>query len=386
MIFTFEVFEYMKLDGEAFMKKDIAIITWHNHRNFGGNLQAYALNYTLQKLGYSSVFINYTKKITILRFIKKKLQLVVSYVYDMIPAQQSPKYSYRFARFQHKYLPQTKPIYSMQKLNSLSGKYKVFICGSDQIWAPNVFNPVYFLSFVSCKCKKIAYAPSIGLSEIPVRLLEQYKMLISNIGYVSVREYQSAQMIKELFSIHAEVVLDPTFLVSREEWLKIAKTSLNSGEYIFCYFLGDSIQHTHIAKKLSKKLGCKIIGISKSSFNQIQFDINDEFAGPQEFLSYIANAKLVLTDSFHGMALSIIMNVNFYVFERFKDDDPINQNLRIYNIINTFGLTDRLIDDIPCSIKTINYDSVNKQLNSEKERSNEFLLSSISSIMMMRAK
>lgn len=169
------------------MKKDIGILTWFNHDNFGGSLQAYALQEVLERLGYTSEFIDYRNKKTIKSYLRKNLKYFLSFVPFLLPKKNRKVLKSKFRNFEHNLLNITKKIYTKDNIEYVNKKFKGFICGSDQIWAPNVFDPIYFLSFVNDK-PKLTYAPSIGLNQIPDELKDKYYSLIHDLDCLSVRE------------------------------------------------------------------------------------------------------------------------------------------------------------------------------------------------------
>jgi len=360
------------------MEKKIGLVTWHYYSNFGSLLQAYALQTILIDLGYSSEFINYRK----IKFKSSKLKTAIkyfaSYLSIILPKQYREMYSFRFIKFQYDFLKQSKRTYSAETLKKYNSKYDIFICGSDQIWAPNVFDPVYLLSFVDDNKPKISYAPSIGLDSIPISLHDIYRELLNRFDSLSVREEKGAEILKTLFEINAEIVLDPT-LLKKEIWEEIVIKPKINDEYIFCYFLGKNKSHREIVKKIAKKLNYKIITISNFLTDDDLSDYIDKFAGPREFLGYVNNAKLIFTDSFHGAAFSINFNKQFYVFERFSIDDQICQNSRIYNLLAKVGLQNRIIKYNQSFEETedIEFANVNLLLSKEKEKSMDYLKNSL---------
>lgn len=360
------------------MKKDIGIVTWHYYDNYGSALQAYALQTTIYKLGYTCEFINYRKFKS--NNIKIAIKYMLSHLLDFIPLEKRGKYSYKFIQFQYDYLKQSKKTYIIETLKKYNTKYRIFISGSDQIWAPNVFDPIYFLSFVSDEKPKIAYAPSIGLNSIPDSLHNQYCKLLSRFNCLSVREENGAELIKSIVNLEAEVVLDPTLLLGKKDWEELAIKPKTKEDYILCYFLGDNKSHRESAKRVAERLKYKTIFISNYEMDGEIADYVDKYAGPREFLGYVRNAKFIVTDSFHGVVFSIIFNKNFYVFERFSNNNKICQNSRINNILYKVDLKDRLIcyEGFIREINEIDYKCVDLLLKAERTKSLKYLKDSIS--------
>jgi hypothetical protein len=141
--------------------------------------------------------------------------------------------------FQNRYLKQSKLFQDKWKINKVKNKYDVIVSGSDQIWAPNVFNPVYMGDFKKSKNqKKISYAASIGLSDIPESLIDTYKELLSDFDHVSVREETGKELLLNSCDCKSKVVLDPTLLLNTTQYDKLLKKVQNIKQpYVFCYFL-----------------------------------------------------------------------------------------------------------------------------------------------------
>ncbi|NDV66991.1 polysaccharide pyruvyl transferase family protein [Bacteroides sp. 224] len=354
--------------------KRIGIITWHYYPNFGSALQAYALHTFLNNKGYDAKIINYCRKRPKLFLIR----LLLSKLDFLLPSFFSKHLHYRFLSFEHSYFKETSIIRKKQELIKTNNLFDIFIAGSDQIWAPNVYEDSYMLSFVNKDKKKISYAASIGLIEIPTKLKSEYQHWLSLFNQISVREKKGAELLKKEFNIKAEVVLDPSFLIQKEEWLQIAQSKcVKSKKFILCYFLGENKSHREIAKEISKTNNYEIICLSRSFIDKgYNFTIIKD-AGPKEFLSYIKDAIMILTDSFHGLVFSIIFKKNVYIFERFAQNDPINQNSRIHNILQITNLENRLIDDVPEDYSSIDYEAVHQKIDQFRTKSIDYLLTSI---------
>lgn len=352
------------------VKNRIGIITWHYYPNFGSALQAYALHTYINNRGGDAMLINYVrgKKPTFY-----KLRLCLSHFDRLIPRFLSKKIHYRFLSFERDFFKETRIVSTKQDLSLLTQDFDVFICGSDQIWAPNVFDETYMLSFVPSGKKKISYAASIGLPTIPNEVKAIYKKLLSNFDAISVREQQGQELLKKEFNIDSVVVLDPTLLITNDQWKRIAIYPTHPPKYILCYFLGKNEEHRLLAEQFAKKLQLKIICLSRYSIDKRSTFITDVDAGPREFIGYIQNAEYIITDSFHGLCFSINLNKDFYVVNRFSSSDPINQNSRIENILRVLDLKGRLIESLPTNIESIDYDKVNKLLAENRMYSYQFL-------------
>lgn len=353
----------------------IGIITWHYYPNFGSALQTYALHKFINNHGGKAEIINYIPR---KREKFYSIRLFFSVFDKYLPYQVSRCLHYRFIAFSKNYFQKSECLYkNLEDLKLTNKLYDIFICGSDQIWAPNVFDEAYMLSFVENNKKKYSYAASIGLPNIPKTLESIYYTLLHKFNKISVREEQGKELLKELFNIKAQVVCDPTLLLTRKDWQQISRNTKFSGKYkdkyILCYFLGNNKVHRDIAEKLASSLNFKIISLSRDKNNINSQTIIESDAGPSEFISYINNAKLVITDSYHGLCFSINFNKEFYVVKRFADNDPLNQNSRILSLLQRLGLQSRLIEKVPESFEKINYQIVENRLNEFRSLSIEYL-------------
>ena len=227
-------------------KADIAIMTWYTYRNFGTALQATALYSVIEEMGYSPRLINYqpkgnTEPAGISRYARKAFVKIrnCSKRYREFTSQRSVI----FSKFLDQRIKTTAPCCSIPELQDLNETYDAFVCGSDQIWSSLCYDDKYFLSFVRSKEKMVAYAPSMASVEIsdPV-LREEILANISRFRYLSVRERQTAQFIRNQTGQEVDVVLDPTMLLSTNQWESLVDTAdvpKIEGDYILCYFLGN---------------------------------------------------------------------------------------------------------------------------------------------------
>lgn len=372
----------------------IGIVTWYIYNNFGSILQAYALQKAINKLGYDSNIIQYhgnkyistkrTELEVIYKRIKRKIKKtfgILEYKYSSYFESEYKNRNNKFNDFRNDYLVFSKKYNSYNELVG-NDEYDIYICGSDQIWSPALIDKFYYLDFVKNKNKTIAYAPSFGRSYINKEVYSSVKSLINNIRYLSIRENKGAELIKELTGRKAIVVLDPTFLLSVSEWEKIIIEPEEKKQYILCYFLGElSAWKYRKIEELQKKGDYELIIIA-NKINDLKYKpyckIN---VGPREFIGYIKNAAIICTDSFHGIAFSIIFQKQFYAFLRFKDNEVNSQNSRVYNILETLSLNSRLVypeKEINDSI--IKYENIQEIFNNQVTKSINFLSSSINKI------
>jgi hypothetical protein len=293
----------------------------------------------------------------------------------------------RFRDFWSKYVKETAPFYEPLNVKKLQESFSAFICGSDQIWAPNQFNSYYFLDFVNESQKKIAYAPSIGLSCISSKYKDEYARLISSISCLSVRGDEDAKLLKTQFGIKAESVLDPTMLLNAQDWEKyLSGDRIYRDAYIFCYLLGDQQIHIDAVVRFAAKKNLHLIVVAPhlKKASCMDADLRCDL-GPAEWLRAIKDARYVITDSYHGMLFSIIFRKDFFEILRFSSDDPICQNSRIASIANKFDLENRVLpfgcQEIPLLGTSIDYTKVFKLLDTEKYKSMAFLRNSLAKVV-----
>lgn len=354
-------------------KKDVGLLTWHYFDNVGSNLQAYAMYHVVTSMGYSAEFINYRgreKK----NAIKDMIKRICGAIDLLIPRTLPHRIRAQAFYFQLKYLPQSKREEVAENLLEYVDKYKMFLCGSDQIWAPNLLDEAYLFSFLPDESKRFAYAASIGLEKIPDDKKEVYEKYLYKFTKIAVREQQGANLVSELLNKKIEWVLDPTFLVKDEHWLALAHYPRKQG-YIFCYFLGTNEVHRKWVDKIAKKKNKKVICLSSAREEKRKGWKYIPCMGPQEFLGYIYKSCFVITDSFHGMALSINLKKDFYVVERFNKEDAICQNSRVYNILQAFKLEQRMIKNEIIDLCPIAYSEIQEKYQFYKNKSMNILSS-----------
>lgn len=365
----------------------VGIMTWFQYHNYGTSLQVTGTYKVLRKYGYESAVIDYKESGNP---IFKHRKGVLKEGFDIIKKrlQDHPYHRYeekgrkeKFDAFLRENLKFTKPVQLMSELESLNDEFDAFICGSDQIWAPSVFNTHYYLDFVLEDNKKIAYAPSVGLTQIDdENVRHQIKKYASKFSSISTREEQGSRIISEIIGRDVETVIDPTLLLTSKEWNEWASNNYeNSAPYLLVYMLGKNERYWKIIEKIAKQLELEIKIIPVFFKDLDRSGCIKEPVGPADFLSLIKNASYVCTDSFHGLAFSINYGKKFCVFERFKTNDRLNQNSRIYNVLNLFQLNSRLVNSNLDNVifDDINYSRVYEILNLERERSIKYLLDSL---------
>lgn len=365
--------------------RKIGIITLNGYYNYGNRLQNYALQEILKKLNFKVETIIKENEISVNKNqILKRISRLIEYpmpiifnslsnkVLEILFRNRIKKRTDIFKEFSKKYINETDFTISINSIpKELPNNYDFFVVGSDQVWNPyfQKGSPIEFLTFAPVE-KRIAYAASFGVSSIPEEYQDLYRNYLSQIKYISVREYAGAKIIKDLTNKQVDVVLDPTLLLSKNEWLEISEAPSDKPvkNYLLTYFLGDISRKR---KKYIRNIACKydleIVNLASI------FHKNGYLTGPSEFIDYINSASLFFTDSFHGAAFSIMLNTPFIVFDR-EGKSP-SMNSRIETLLNTFDMKMRYFDNFNDDVDLLNVDfsQVESILLKEKTKSLNYL-------------
>lgn len=346
-------------------KKKIAIITINDNDNYGNRLQNYAVQKTLENNGFNAETLfnleaykcgNFKAKIKkiIKRFLNcKKLRRHIN-----------------FMRFNKNIRFSKKKITVYNIPTDLSDNYDYFAVGSDQVWNPKFgrFNKIDLLTFADPK-KRISFAASFGISELPKELHELAKRELSKFKAISVRENAGKQIVEKVVGRKdIQVLVDPTMMITTDEWDAVLKKpqKMTNKKYILNYFLGEMSEDVKkTIKKFAEKHKCEIINM---------LDINNGYyeCGPSEFLYLEKNAFLVCTDSFHSCVFAILYNVPFVVFDRV--DRQVNMGSRIDTLLSKFKLESRKYNnELNDLLLDCDYKEANEILEREREKVREFI-------------
>ncbi len=353
------------------------VLTFHRAQNYGAILQAYALQKSIHKIGvdcelvdYRCPFIEkYFQPFSIKSFKNfKKIAAIVLLNGRVIDNRSN------FEDFINNYLKtSSEVITSSDELDELNSIYDTFITGSDQVWSYLTagFDKSFFLDFVDDKNKKNAYAASFGVEKLPDELKLEYKKLLSNFANISVREEQGADIVKELLEIEPLVVLDPTLLLDKNEWLKISSGNYEEQEYLLLYVIAESKSILDLARKIARKNNLKIVYINDRLYKRFGME-NKSKLKVTDWVSLFLNAKYIVTNSFHGVAFSINFQKEFFMKYL---PEPAKVNSRLQNILDLFELEDRHVKNLNCldQIERIDYVKVNRLLEVERKKSIEYL-------------
>lgn len=366
----------------------VGIVTINDYKNYGNRLQNYALTRLLEAEGFHSV--NLTSVAT-----KEKWRDMSTIRWKWMVKNLTPLFCVRkllsqpprprdglmgereqcFRKFTEGYTTILPPIVEntdravRHRLEKLGVSY--FIAGSDQVWNP-IFQgrDIDFLTFAPPE-KRLSFAASIGVDEIPDSQLARYGQLLREMKYLSVREQRAVEIIKELTGRDADLTLDPTLLLEPEEWTKVVKKPvLELDEHYICtYFLGETPE---VVQQFAREKGLRIYTLNSQESPEL-FVLD-----PGEFLYMIKNAAYVLTDSFHAVAFSIKFHKEFYVFCR-KQANTRNMFSRIETITQRFGLGNRIqsrdaiVDQPPVE----HWETIDREMLTEKTASMQRLINAM---------
>lgn len=357
----------------------IKTITCHDVYNAGASLQAYALAKYLKDLGHAVEIIDY--KPDYLQHYRltgianpKYNKPVLRELYNVLkfPGRLHAKMGKRkrsFDCFTEEYLPVTTRTYhSNEELKTKLPTADIYLAGSDQIWNPvfqNGKDPAFYLDFAPQNAVKASYAASFAVKNIDNAWKSQIKDWLSNLDYISVRESSGVEIIHELGIDKVVHVADPVFLLDRKEWDKLAEPIYNRKPFIFLYDFDNNKQLGKSVRNLARKNGWKVYSYLRNPYCDRCFSQ----VGPREFLSLVRDAELVVSNSFHATAFSLIFEKPFWVLER---KERINTRMR--DLLNLLGLKERLItcmDEI--TIEDIEYADIRFNIIKMTSMSKRFL-------------
>lgn len=347
----------------------VGILALTNAENYGAVLQSLALcNYINSEIDEAEV-IDYTPMFMVGRYKclgysgNTKKEKLVSLLNSIKVLPIIIKKKLRFYLFKKKYINMSKKKYLGRIDEDLYDKY---IVGSDQIWNLELTNKdeYFLLCFVNSDAKKYSYAASIGVKEISEDEKNIFLKYINGFQEISVREKTAAGILKELVEkrkIHTHI--DPVFLLNMDRWKRFASKRIINEEYVIIYTFVDFPK----ALKIARETGLKIYSIHNSYKGKISDVKSVPAVGPAEFLSLIMNARYVVTDSFHGMAFSILFNKQFTVIPYMKTES------RMLDLLEDLNLLDRIYSSEHNSANMIDYEGVNEIIQKKVKESKIYL-------------
>ena len=360
----------------------VKTITCHHVYNYGASLQAYALMSFIENKGHEVEIIDYMPE-----YIRKNLSLwaigprwnrnflirFAFYCYVVPIRLLQYKSRKRFDEFSDKYFNLTQRYDSFEELLTSPPEANIYFCGSDQIWNPEIRNgldPAFYLDFAPSNVVRASYAASFSVSSIKNEYKSVIKALLEKLDFISVREKTGVGIVQSL-EIHKEAVnvVDPVFLLNRSQWMSMTYAP-NYTNYILVYDQENSASIKAIAKSVAKNTGKKIIAF-KDLYPKNYADVKIKYSGPIDFISLIAYADVVITNSFHCMAFSIIMNKNFFVVPRTHQ----KVNSRMNDFLTYLNIADHLVRNTMEmeNSREIDYTYVNSTIAELRKRSEDYI-------------
>ena len=393
--------EQTEIDVTMDKKIGCVIAYRKNHTNYGTSLVGYALLKKIQQLGYDVEVINYVKRLSFADKVRYAVNAIrcgewkrLCELSDFRRGTDNPSYKEgQETRIKAVEKYKAEKLYGLFRnytglhaLQEGSGNYNTIVVGSDQVWTPlSLPNKFFNLLFANDSVRKVAYASSFGVSEIPAFQHKATGAYLDRFYRIGVREQRGKEIVESLSHQKAAVVADPTLLLNGKEWLEEVRNSRveETGPYIFCYFLGTNREARKAANELKARTGYKIVTIrhmdeyvpeDENFGDEAPYDVN-----PNDFVKYISNAAYVCTDSFHCSAFSIQFHRRFMTFYRFAVGSRTGRNSRIDSLFSTLGIGREHIfnGDITQIDSPINWNAVDEKLESLRKYSIGFLQSAL---------
>lgn len=362
----------------------VSVITLHRVYNYGSALQAFATQKIFEGFGFETEIIDYlTPDRTLIKtFLKpgadgalsgtKLLKYRIAKIGSLFLKELT------FGRFVKRYLNLSKRYIVPEDLDRDPPIADVYVTGSDQVWNSD-YNGVdrgFYLDFIPDEANRIAFVASFGKDELDDLEKDEITSYLKKYKALSVREDSAVKIIKALGIDNVVQLIDPTLQLPKDDWLKIASNRLVKEPYLVLMLLYNEDNHaTEYARMIANKKGLKLVKLSWEMRKPALIDKLFTHRTPEDFLSLIANADFVVTNSFHGLAFSINFSRQFIIVPRKE------YNSRIVSLLKLTGLESRLVQStetaIQCSEELINYQPVDAILFLERKKAREYIASNI---------
>lgn len=345
----------------------IALLTIWKEKNYGAEMQAYATIKVLKEMGHSVEMINYLLGELEKPTIKQRIiSFISSFCHD----------TKKFNRFWKKYIPTTRHYSSLLELKKDPPKADYYMVGSDQVWNPEITRnkaAAYFLDFGNEQTKRISYASSFGIKEwnSSEEITKIAKERLKSFSAVSCRESDGIRILQNIFNVDAVNVVDPTLLHNGYPELT---GPISQQRTLAFYPLSPFPELEFFCKELAKKMGLRFKNVNEKKYliRRIVWDR----PSVEEWVKSIAEAELVVTPSFHGLAFSLIYQRQFIVIQ---NPNGAGRNSRIINLLDELGLSNRFFVNIEDAIEAkiwnrkIDYSIVLPKLEKLRNKSLHYL-------------
>ncbi len=372
--------------SQAYMKKSVCIITWARSNNYGSNLQALGLAKTLEALGYDVYFMHkfrvksfYLKHPTLLfsrvlnKINKKRAKAFFTPVPYIISEERTEKMN-RFREEHYKY----KSYYTSDSWQKDIDDGIVFICGSDIIWNPARGYPALNFADIAyfAKLNRFSYASSVGAQELPKKYYRAYRRYLGSMKEIGVREQVVADMLEPIIGRKPTKVVDPSLLLTAEQWDELAdhaelSVTVDPNGFVLCYYVMNDPRYWDYVKKVEDATGLQIIVLPMHEMDETQPYSIVLDGTPCEFLWLIKHACFICTDSFHACVASMIYHKEFYLLPRTRKAE----NAKYDDFLTRYQLTSQKIEDESSFIRRpeIDYGYADEQLKKDRAFSLEFI-------------
>lgn len=345
-----------------------------NFTNYGSALQTWALHQAMKKLDACPILVDYCPDILAdkdpldpFKNMWDKDDESKRMVELTLPAIHV-NYN-KFDRFYHDRFNRTKKAYTSANFESVMDEVDSFVCGSDTIFCPDEFgfDNGYYANYPCMKGNSVAYAPSFGdphfSDEDYVKLNER----LQNFKAIGLREQMMIPYVRDHVTVPVEKVIDPTLLLTQDDYDTIVTESIVDEPYLLLYARRYNPRMEAYAEKMASENGWKIVDISLRATNAEKGHLMFYKAGVEEFLSLVKHAEYIITNSFHGMIMSVQYRRPFVIFSREQCDTKITELLKL------FGLSDRMLINGSEQYEQIDYDLVHKRIAGARTKAQEFL-------------
>lgn len=346
----------------------VAIASCPDKVNFGSVLQSWATERAISALGYEALTIDkralgaeigrgrrsyYAEHLLDADLYRAKLGFVGHRARQRLSREFGREMAERraaFREFEASRFSYTRRASSFAELADATSGCDAVVVGSDQLWLPvNIAGGYFTLEWARPQVRRVSYATSFGVAELPERYLTRTAEFLSGFSAVSVREETGADIVERATGSRPAVVCDPTMLLSADDYrseLFDSSFEAPDGPYVLCYFLGRNVWNRECAVELARRAGCRIVAVAHAdeyvAYDDGYADYYPWGAGPAEWARLVAGASYVCTDSFHGTVFSNVFHVPYFTFRRHEGMGSQSTNSRLDTLLGRLGTTDRL--------------------------------------------
>lgn len=360
----------------------IAIQTLMLYNNYGGILQAFALQKYLHNKGADVIHL---KRYNEPASLKLKLKLTLHKLVNAKLVNTYKDVNDVFKPFIDEYINYSPGLKSKEEWANYIKKnnFKAVVVGSDQVWRYDYVQhlyPEFFLDFQNNECKKMSYAASFGVNNLSKHPITRTNKMLTDFDALSVREDNGVDLIKKNFNLKAEHHIDPTILYTSEDYTSFFDLKPEEVEnHLFSYVLDKNQFKRDIINTVKKKLNLELSIVYGSEVTKSNYLDKDLLNKPsiEKWLQNFLSAKFIVTDSFHGMLFSIIFHKPFVVIANEQRGVA-----RFTSFLKKLDLLDRLVYsgskwDTNIINKSIDFNLINQLLDEERKRTKEFFFNNL---------